>query len=286
MENNLVLTLSFRDVSSASSSSFQDVVIPPAVTVATWGYSDLDVDEDTRASSSKKPLWGVILGCIDGSVFIFHPDYTRSSKRKSLYANERVTTGNESIHVSSRRPVHLSLPHSRATSPSASRTSLSAITSSKSRAVSGLSKEQAEAPKNYVDFEDEQERMKEMIGDISPRERYSFDGPKILAEKILGAEKTTTPLSLKPQMTVEANRHTDDARSMLSIESSPSVTPPVLSPPLSPSLRSFPRAIPSQPKYLSLKGRIFPSCIGMRRSVADLKVLGEGELFLLLQESG
>jgi WD repeat-containing protein 7 len=42
----------------------------------------------------------------------------------------------------------------------------------KLRVVSGVTAEQVEALKNYVDFEDEQDKLKDILKGRNPRERY------------------------------------------------------------------------------------------------------------------
>ncbi|EJC98476.1 WD40 repeat-like protein [Fomitiporia mediterranea MF3/22] len=229
--------------------------------IVSWGFEDLEHDGEID-ELSRKPSWGAVVGCSDGSIYVFSPNLSKRTRRKSTIAKRRFSGGCEPPHLPYRRQQHLSLSRSRNASPSGSRTNLTAQ-SSKSRAVSGLSKEQVEAPKNYVDFDDEQEKMKGMIAerkvkdvkDRSPRASY-----------MLGHDLPA--------------RRFDDTLSIASVETSSTM----LSPPLSPILG--PTNTGSYRKLLQLRVRILPRDFGSEHSVVSLSVLEDSEMFLSLQESG
>lgn len=290
MNASLVIPISFKNSRASSSSWFS--TDSETTALVSWGYTDSDTEiEELKSTVMKKPLWGTVAGFSNGSLVIFHPDHSRSSKQKAARPGyERALPSGDSGHLPNRRPAHLALPHSRTTSPSASKTSLTAISSSKSRAVSGLSKEQAEAPKSYVDFEEEQERMKEMLGDRAVRDRTMVDGLKPQLDQGVVFEKSPRSSRVfKVQPPQEpSSRRPDDARSVASVDSSTSMTPmSILSPPLSPTLgpsKSY-MCVDDQ-KPLLPKVRILPRDFGFGHGVADIKILDEGELFLVLQESG
>ena len=233
-------------------------------TFATWGLEDPEVDIDADELSGK-PLWGAVVGCTDGSIFVFRPDLSKVIRRKqTLPTKRRFSGGSEATHTTSRMPYHFSLSRSRNASPMGSRTNL-AVPSSKSRAVSGLSKEQVEAPKNYVDFEDEQERMKGMIADRAAKEKRDRSPRTSLAP---------------PPLFESAARRLDDARSIASIETSSTLLSPPISPTLGPSYVGHCR------KRLYLRTRVFPRDFGPEHAAVSLIVLDEGDLFVSLHKSG
>lgn len=291
MESDLIIPFVLQRSSETSASWLFADVGPTAI--GSWGYEGSDEVADLEETNSyRKPAWGAIVGSSDGGLFVFQPAAHIDSNNKAAKPLERRPTSGEGPLFISKRPAHLSNPHSRSTSPSGSRTNLSAMTTSKSRAVSGVSKELAEAPKNFVDFEEEQERMKDMLGDRVVRDKTVVDGLKTQLEKspIIDKSPKSTSLNQTTGSTSEMlGRRSDDARSILSVDSSSSMGHrPYLSPPLSPALEAtFPRRpnIDRQ-KTLQAKFRILPRKCGVGHAITDIKVLEGGELFLALQESG
>ncbi|KAH8114792.1 WD40 repeat-like protein [Phellopilus nigrolimitatus] len=224
----------------------------------TWGFEDPEYEADIDDSElPKKHLWGAVVGCSDGSLYLFRPDLSKSAKRKPPVSKRRFSASSDLPY---RRAPHLSFSRSRNASPSASKTNLTVY---KSRAVSGLSKERVEAPKNFVDFEDEQEKMKGMIAERGVRDM-----------------KDSSPRSsLSPPFDLSVHRM-DDAITLASVESSS----PLISPPLSPTLS--PQSSVSHRKHLFMRARILPQDFGYGHSIVTIRILEEGELFLALQESG
>ncbi|KAI5123100.1 hypothetical protein M0805_001456 [Coniferiporia weirii] len=253
---NVTLALSFQPPDARN----WGINAEPSV-LSSWGFGDLEVETEVD-DLTNRALWGAVVGCMDGSLYIFRPDLSKPTKKKSTGKRRFSADGNPN-HLPYRRAPHLSLPRSSNASPSASKTSLHAISSSKSRAISGLSKEQVEAPKNFVDFEDEQEKMKGMIADRGVRD-----------------VKDRSPRAQLSPTYDTSMRRMDDTRSLASVESSSSM----LSPPLSPNLGPQ-RAIYTR-KNLLLRSRIIPGDFGFGHAVVALRVLEEGELVLSLQESG
>ena len=129
-----------------------------------------------------------------------------------------------------------------------------------------------------------------MLGDRVVRDKGVADGLRPQTDKGVVVEKPSRPSSLKPSSASETfSRRSDDARSILSVDSSNSMTPrSLLSPPLSPSLDlSHSRRHSSETrKCLQPKFRILPRKFGPGHAITDLKVLDGGELFVALQESG
>lgn len=237
--------------------------------IEAWGFNsknnlspelETNVDEPTC-----KPHQGAIISCIDGSLYIFQSNLAKAVK--PLSEKRRHTSNGEHLHptLPYRRP-HLSFSRSRNSSPSRSLTNI-AVTSSKSRAVSGLTREKVEAPRNFVDFEDEQERMKGMIAERTVKEmKDRFHRPSL------------TP----PPPHVQASQ-SDDANSVVSIASSSSLLSPPLSPTLGPSNESSEL---THPGAISLKIRVVGIETGPENPLVSLKLLHKEELFLTLHGSG
>lgn len=256
---SLNIALSFQAKEHRTNAINSDPVV-----FTSWGFEDLVHDSDVD-ELSKKPPWGAIVGCVDGSIYIFRPDLSEPARRKPA-TTERRFSGSDVTHLPYLRPPHLSLSRSRNASPATSRTNLTISSSTKSRAVSGLSKEQVEAPKNFVDFEDEQQRMKGMISDRAVKNM-----------------KDRSPRSSAGLGHDLPSRRFDDANSIASMESSSTM----LSPPLSPTL--MPAGAGGYRKHLLMRARIIPRDFGPfkpEHSMVSLNVLEEGELLLSLQRSG
>ena len=231
--------------------------------IEVWGFNDLEPENEI--DEAIRPRQGVVVSCIDGSLYIFRSSLAKVTKSPSSSEKRLLSSGGDHLHptLPYRRP-HLSFSKSRNSSPAGSRTNL-AVSSTKSRAVSGLTKEQVEAPKNFVDFEDEQERMKGMIAERSVKE-----------VKDRSRRSSLTPPPVSPH-------RPDDARSLASVESGSSI----LSPPLSPTLGPVNETSDSTCRDLvSLRIRIIPNELDSEISVVSLKLLHKGKLFLTLHSSG
>ena len=147
------------------------------------------------------------------------------------------------------------------------------MSATKSRAVSGLTRTEVEAPKNYVDFEDEQEKMKGMIA----------DRPGGLNVRDAAAARDRRP-SVTSHVEMPVLRFDPEAKLGYSTPSTSSLRSAPLSPPLSPGLEAH-RIVHSR-KTLKLHTRITPRDCGYGHGVVAMEVLEGGELLLVLQESG
>ena len=283
MNGSLIVPVSFTEQDS------QDILQPScdseALSLDSWGIAQLSDESDQvqEAPVSQVSSYGAVLGYSDGSIVLFHPKYSKSSKATSLTSPVTPT-------APYRYPMHLSLTNSRTTSPSSSKANLTAISTSKSRAVSGLSKEQVEAPKNYVDFDEEPEKLKDMLGDRVVKEKQASDSFKPVVISPVVADRPR-PHSRNKSITSTSEvdpRRADDARSLMSIDSSLSHTP--VSPISHPSSPRFGPTMPqvsfNQEKFLGLKSRIVPRKFGEGHGQSCLRVLDGESYFLSLQESG
>ncbi len=121
-----------------------------ATVITSWGLSD-------SCSGSER---FAVVGCQDGTTFVFRPSLVPSTSAVSKPHDSA-----QSSRPSS--PLRVSRD-SRATSRSTSPTSNTSTfppfnVTPRSRIVSGITTEQVEAPKNYVDFEDEPDKLKDML---------------------------------------------------------------------------------------------------------------------------
>lgn len=229
-----------------------------------WSTTPKDVqDVETHA---------LVLGCRDGTLYVFHRLSTPSPDAIGLVPE--LLENNKSP-----KPRHLprisKIPSSTSLPVSAS--ALSSVLSptfnvtAKLRVVSGVTTEQVEAPKNYVDFEDEPDKLKDILKGRNPRERYdnsSDRAPKSAASSII--EPAPKLKNLAP-------------RSLLSVENSRSPTPP-FSAPASPPEGGF--LSPGFSYHWELLYHIIPSLSGFEHSVKSIQFLDDGRFLAVLQKSG
>ena len=120
-----------------------------------WGVLD-------QVEGGPPAIGGMVIGSKDGTLYVFN---------QSCPAATAVDPHRPESQLS--RPTSPFPRESRATSqastPLASSPAPFNITS-RARSVSGVTTEQVEAPKNYVDFEDEPEKLKDMLNGRNPRE--------------------------------------------------------------------------------------------------------------------
>jgi hypothetical protein len=226
------------------------------------------------------------MGCEDGSLFIWHasrsPPIEPSPSPRSPH--QRIN----SLHVnkSSARPSRSSSPHPslRARSPSPSSSSTTPFNlASRSRIVSGVTMEQAQAPKNYVDFEEEPEKLKGMLKGSGVRERSVMDALPGFHhhELFLGGKKEKPSVSRTPtRPTGLSLPSSSKLRPRGNTDHSPAVSIRSLSPP--PTPRS---AIPTG-STLRLTCHILPHCIGAGMPVRDVQVTEDERYMFVLRQNG
>ncbi|KAJ7068638.1 hypothetical protein C8F01DRAFT_1118822 [Mycena amicta] len=190
-----------------------------------------------------------VLGCEDGSIYAF--------RRAPLEAsNAPLAPDTTTLSVPSKHP-------SRSGSPTKSPFHLA----SRSRIVSGITAARVEAPKNYVDFDDEPEKLKDMLKGKSTHK-----------------EPRSPPASTdnSPPPSVFPAKRSDAPRSLLSATNSPSHTPKTVSnPPSPPSHSTF--GTNSDSKNLSLLYHVIPP---QPSPIAEMLLLRESPLIVVLQQSG
>ncbi|TFY66090.1 hypothetical protein EVG20_g5003 [Dentipellis fragilis] len=152
--------------------------------------------------------------------------------------------------------------------------------SSRARVVSGITTEQAQAPKNYVDFDDEPEKLKDMLKS-GVRETSVTDRLMPSFDKGFSFEKSGTTSTSSPTATRTVTRR--ESRSLLSATQSPTLTSKSFSVPPSPAL--LPSSVPDM-HALSLGQHVLPPRFGDGYAVTGIKSLHGGHQLLCLQRKG
>ncbi|KZT64172.1 WD40 repeat-like protein [Daedalea quercina L-15889] len=274
--NTLMFPLTFSPLLDARPADPEPDVVDWSCSLAaptcleSWGQPAPQSDGSTRS---------LALGCEDGTFYLFHSSAPRPQevrRRSSIEssASRPPRPSNSSRPTSPLRYGGLGLSSSRSRSPSSARSGLSPFHVSRTRAVSSVTTEQAEAPKNYVDFDEEAERMKGMLKGKGVKEK----------------EKTQSELLLSPN----ADRGSSldkggEARSPRlralspapSAKTSPGLTPPSPPPP-SPSILESPEGF----NGLSLTCHVFPPKYGYLHAVRAFKLYDSGRYLICLQEAG
>lgn len=265
-----------------------------------WG-----LDGERNGDSGATLKAGTAMGCEDGSVYLFSGDL--DTKGTSRLVPVELTHGK---HAASTLHVALASHLSREPSPSPSNSSslrdpthsrrasnsihvphpLSQPT--RSRVTSFVSRTSAEAPKNYVGFDDEKERLEGLLkGGPSAKGKSIIDGfraaygvvglgPPGGTDANGGSHHKNHRLSFAGSTPTSGTPR--DSSSSPPSPVSPSSPPPGQSPPITELGRS-PRVGRAPP--LILKFHVFPPRCGSGHSVVALHRLSSGTL-LSLQESG
>lgn len=248
-----------------------------ASVLASWGLSG------TEPAASR----GSVLGCKDGTLFVFlQPLGNSAATRTSGHSQansfvETDVTSRPTTPLHARRHSRSAYSGPRSTSPSSLAFHQATFNmTSRSHVVSGLTKEQVEAPKNYVDFDDEPEKLKEMLKGNGLRDKTMTDNLVPSFDKELAIEKPAPPLLSLPSPPLKRK---DDARSLLSATNSPPFTPRSLSAPPSPKLMSMTSSSSRTNQSLVLRYHIIPRHPG---AVCAIHPIYDNRLFLVMQDNG
>ncbi|KAG1836125.1 hypothetical protein DFJ58DRAFT_735218 [Suillus subalutaceus] len=233
------------------------------------------------------------VGSSNGSinVFIFHP-----TNIPILDSRARPTITPPSEHnpptAPSPSPSH-SRRHSRSLqSPSSLSFNQALINvSARARVVSGVSCEQVEAPKNYVDFEDEPGRLKDILRSNSKHKRTladsilpNFDRGVVIEQSPAPASPTLLPtLPNSSSGASSTSNNKDDPRSLLSATNSPAFPSGSLS--VLPSPRQL-SPFDGSPSCGTVKASIILDPCGPGHAVSGMRYLETADLLVVLQESG
>ena len=238
-------------------------------------------------------LGGAIVGCEDGSLYLFH-----SHKPPARAVSDPPTRNRESPNPPSSTassvpatPRHLrkGVRSSRSQSPTSLKSlkspSFSPFQVSKPTVVSSVSTEQVEAPKNYVDFEDEQEKLRGLVknkGGVKDRTVVDALLPGSEKVKPLGPDKCDRSESLDtvPSPSQDLVVSASTPRSSGSSDQHPST-------PSTPSIPpTFHITESSEPAHWSLISHSIPACNGSPSPVTSLKVVFGHQLAVALFQSG
>ena len=216
---------------------------------------------------SSDSLEGVALGCEDGTLFLLRQNRHCTSVPISI---EKPLSSRSPSQKSAR---HSSRSHSRPRTPSSSLTPFSLA--SRARVVSAISDEQAQAPKNYVDFDEESGKLKELLkGGI--KDSSSTDRPRRSFDRTTRTERQSVQSKGLASLSGPAPR--GEGRSVLSRTRSP--TPSItssLSVPPSPLCMSY---------QLSLEFHVFPPRSSQGDAVVGLHALANCRHLICLRSQG
>lgn len=212
----------------------------------------------------------LIVGCEDGSLYVFHhQDILPSTPQESTSSIPTVVVKPPPTKKRSRGTYPFETPTSGISSAAAaSHNSAFWKLSSRPRAVSGVSIEQVEAPTNYVDFDDEPDKLKGMLEGRNPVTKVHSDAS---SEKAVPATHVEEPAP---------TRRKDVSKVLINI------TPPSrpFSPPTSPRDRLSPDLAYSDD--LELLFHIIPHTKGIGNAVKSISILPDLFICVVLQESG
>lgn len=235
----------------------------------------------------------VAMGCEDGSIYIFHPESIFSPSIETNTLDSGVLAKLQPP-MSPRQPLLTNLSRFHGPpSPSASSNHSSVMSTpaghkyasfqpSKSRASAGVSKEQVEAPKNHVDYDQEPAKLKSLLKARElPKERGFIEG-FIPSLKMGHHHYHHRPGSSEGQQS-KLERHPSYSQTSTNPASSTSTSPPA-----SPT---GPRMMRSSDGFtgsyrLKLAVHAFPPRFGFGRAITQLQPLEDGMLLASLQECG
>ncbi|KAJ7776775.1 hypothetical protein DFH07DRAFT_797695 [Mycena maculata] len=202
------------------------------------------------------PQVRAILGCEDGTIYAFR------KPRPQVKLIPQIPKAPEPPRLSRPPSSHHPSISSRSTSPITSPKNPFNV-ASRSRIVSGITAAQVEAPKNYVDFDDEADKLKDMLKGRSHKERSA-----------------PTSNETSPAPSIHHVKRFDGPKSLLSATNSPSQTPRTISNPPSPVTQV---SFTDDAQDLALLCHIIPPHSG---SISALLLLQKDALLAVLQQSG
>ncbi|KAI0076735.1 WD40 repeat-like protein [Panus rudis PR-1116 ss-1] len=240
--------------------------------------------EDDSHSGAPENLRGIAVGCQDGSFYVFtHLGTIADSERRSILSLEH-NEQHERRYMPLRYPSRLDATAPRSPSPSPGRSGFNPMQPSKSRVVSGISTEQAEAPKNYVDFDEEPERLKGMLKGKPVKHRPSVDSRLSEGESSSSAEATEATNTLVDRGMNHSNSK-KLYKSRLSATASPSPSATTLSSPPSPAFPAAQSIRPSSSIW-ALRLHVLPPRMGPSEGVSAMRCIENRRYLVCLHQSG
>jgi hypothetical protein len=284
--NSVPLVLPFTLPASSSTRegssdppSCADILVDQASTIANvscltpyWPRSGSSSPSCQQFGNSDA-LEGVALGCEDGTLYFLRQNRSRTfapiNIEKPLMSRSPSPTP---VHLSSRS-------RSRPRTPTTSLTPFSLA--SRARVVSGISDERAQAPKNYVDFDEEPEKLKELLKGGRKDSTSTDRRPSLSFDRTAATEKQHILSKTLPSPSGSIRR--GEPKSLLSATQSPTLSVTSLPSPTSHSTIQF----PSQPLYqLSPEIHVFPSRCDPGNAVVGLHALVNGRYLICLHSKG
>jgi hypothetical protein len=204
-----------------------------------------------------------VLGCHDGSLFLFHY-FSPTSDVPPLPSAKRNRPPRRALN-----PLDLTRAVPQPGSPSSR--SPPPFVAPRSRVVSGITTEQVEAPKVFVDFEDEAGRLKSMLEGRAPKEKPLFtENDSSRTSPGPASSSASESASLKGR---------DNSRGALS--AAPSISFPNSHSTLDPQTLDQNASL-----KMSLIAHIVPSMGGAGHAVRAASPVHHGRFFVVLCESG
>lgn len=261
--------------------------------LASWGFTpQLEDIPSPPQDQQTTPIRGVLVGCEDGSLYLFHPKLGVKTDLISPFRFNFEPTDTP-FHTRPTTPSatsHLGRNSSAFSSQSSLKSTTNPFHLSRSRVVSGITTEAVEAPKNYVDFEEEPERLKGLLKHKGPvKERHLMDAVLPSFEKNISLEKPPTPLS--PITTMGIQRKPTKKKSESRAHTTPhSKTPShpnnTISAQTSPAIASPQLRIPGNIYSLYLHSHTFLPRFGPGKAISQLLVEESQRYTICLQENG
>ena len=206
---------------------------------------------------------GIIVGCEFGTIYVFRSFSCMDPNLPTSQIESTDPAGAKTSKRKSRRSFGSSSPGPNylALSP----TALSVTP--KPRVVSGVTAERVEAPKNYVDFDDEPDKLKDILKG------------RALREKSISSDTASERLSKSNAPSVIEPVPFSKRKNLLSTTNSRASTPP------------FPTPYSSREQFSNssmwvLRYHVIPLRSGFGYAVKSIQILPDAQLFAVLQESG
>ena len=262
--------------------------------LATWGFTpQLEDIPSPPQDQQTAPLRGVFIGCEDGSVYLFHP---KLGVKADLISPARFNFELTDTLLHIRPPTPSGISHlGRNSSAFSSQSSLKSTTNpfhlSRSKIVSGVTAEAIEAPKNYVDFEDEQEKLKGLLKHKGlVKERHLMDAVFPSFEKNISFDKypvpplPTTTTGIQPRKPAKKN---SESRVRSSAHSrTPSQPTNSTSTQASPTTTPLHLHTSGDIHSLYLRSHTFTSRFGPGKAISQLLVDESQRYVICLQNNG
>jgi hypothetical protein len=224
--------------------------------VKSWGTPDF--------SSERKgvSIMGVVIGSKDGTLYVFN------QSRPSVAAVRQEPQ--PQLSRSTSPPLRESRATSPASTPSAASPAPFNVTSRRG-IVSGVTKEQVEAPMTYVDFDDEPDKLKDMLtGRRSPRENKETPNDSDVDSKVAPPSLLKPPNpSVKPGGVIQPSLSAIEPPAVATTSTSSSTWG------CAPSLHD-----------MTLWCHIVPSQTGNGKAVTSIRLLACNGCLAVLQEMG